>query len=349
LRHIFTVLRRIVLLASLPLFVVVAAILMGGKSDSVQRHMLPEPVVVTAYPITSLRTDGSAGNSSSVLTFTGGLELRGAHANFGGLSGLRLNREGTEFIAVTDTGDWITGRVDYAGGKPSGISSVTIAPVLGPGGLRAKDIGFWDSESIARAGDDVFVGIERQHTVLHFDWSKGGIRSQGAPVPLPAFVRAWPPNRGIEALGILPAGTPYAGRLIGLSERSGGRDEPTEGFVMQRDGSEPFRIQLARSDGFDITDLDFLPNGDLIVLERFFTPIRGVAMRLRRVRTADIRPDAMLSGEILLEAGRGHQIDNMEALSIHTNGAGATIFTLVSDDNFSIVQRTILLQFSYKD
>jgi hypothetical protein len=348
LSQVLTVLRRILLLASLPLVVVVVALVLGNGGDSQQRHMLPEPITVTAYPFASLRTDGATPSASGPLTFIGGMELRGAHANFGGLSGFRLNRLGTEFLAVTDTGDWITGTLEYAGGKPSGFSGVTIAPVLGPRGMRAKDIGLWDSESIARDGDTIFVGIEREHTVLRFDWSKGGLRSQGTLVPLPPYVANWPPNRGIEALGIFPPGTPYAGRLIGLSERSGARDDPTEGFVMKPDGSEAFRIRLQRSEGFDITDLDFLPNGDMVVLERYFTPIGGVAMRLRRVRAGDIRPEAMLSGETMLQAGRGFQIDNMEGLSIHTNGAGEIIFTLISDDNFSIVQRTLLLQFSYK-
>ncbi len=347
--QLVTVLRRGLLLASLPLVVVLVALLLGNGGDSVQRHRLPEPVAVAAYPFASLRTDGAATAASGPLTFIGGMELRGAHANFGGLSAFRLDRLGTEFLAVTDTGDWITGTLDYTGGRPSGMRGVTIAPVMGPGGLRAKDIGLWDSESIARDGDSVFVGIERNHTVLRFDWSQGGLRSQGTPVPLPAFVAHWPSNRGIEALGILPPGTPYAGRLIGLSERSGRRDDPTEGFVMNRDGSDAFRIRLVRSEGFDITELDFLPNGDMVVLERFFTPIGGVAMRLRRVRAGDIRPDALLDGETLLRAGRGFQIDNMEGLSIHTNATGETIFTLVSDDNFSIVQRTLLLQFRYKD
>jgi hypothetical protein len=245
-------------------------------------------------------------------------------------------------------GDWVTGRLEYENGKPSALRNVIISPVLSTYGARAKDIGLWDSESIARDGDTVFVGIEREHSILRFDWSKGGVKSRGTLVPLPAFVMDWPPNRGIEALGVLPLGTPYAGRLIGLSERSGRRDEPTEGFVMKQDGSEAFRIRLSRSDGFDITDLDFLPNGDLVVLERFFTPVRGAAMRLRLVRTADIHPDALLVGTTLLEAGNSFQVDNMEGLAIHSTAGGETIFTIISDDNFSIVQRTLLLQFRYK-
>ena len=39
------------------------------------------------------------------------------------------------------------------------------------------------------------------------------------------------------------------------------------------------------------------------------------------------------------------QIDNMEGLSVHRTAAGELVLTLVSDDNFSPLQRTILLQF----
>jgi hypothetical protein len=31
---------------------------------------------------------------------------------------------------------------------------------------------------------------------------------------------------------------------------------------------------------------------------------------------------------------------------VHTNAAGKTILTLVSDDNFSVIQRNLLLQFA---
>ena len=37
----------------------------------------------------------------------------------------------------------------------------------------------------------------------------------------------------------------------------------------------------------------------------------------------------------------------MEGLSINRNAAGEIIFTLISDDNFSVAQRTMLLQFRW--
>jgi hypothetical protein len=42
----------------------------------------------------------------------------------------------------------------------------------------------------------------------------------------------------------------------------------------------------------------------------------------------------------------GYQVDNMEALAVHRTGQGELVLTLLSDDNFSSLQRTLLLQFT---
>ena len=68
-------------------------------------------------------------------------------------------------------------------------------------------------------------------------------------------------------------------------------------------------------------------------------------MRLRRIAVRDIAPGAVVDGPILLTADMTSQIDNMEGLSVHKDANGATILTMISDDNFFVLQRTILLQF----
>jgi hypothetical protein len=318
----------------------------GGSAGDVR--MLPEPVPVTVHAIPHFRRDDPALGRFGPLEYLGGLEISGRHHGFGGLSALRMGPDGERFTALTDTGDWITGRIaSAADGAPTGLADVAIAPILTADGRRTRDVGLWDSESLAIAGDRAFVGVERQHAILAFDLAAAGgdiLRARGRPLPLPAFVRDWPENRGIEALGILTTG-PYAGRLIGIAERSGERDVTTEGFVMKRDGGEPFRFLLRRQGDFDVTSLDLLPDGDMLVLERYFSVRRGVAMRIRRVRTAEIGPEAIVDGEILLTADASHHVDNMEGLSVHRSARGETLLTLVSDDNFSIAQRTLLLRF----
>jgi hypothetical protein len=49
---------------------------------------------------------------------------------------------------------------------------------------------------------------------------------------------------------------------------------------------------------------------------------------------------------MVIEADLGYEIDNMEGLSVHRNAGGETVLTLISDDNFSNIQRTLLLQFA---
>ncbi len=67
-------------------------------------------------------------------------------------------------------------------------------------------------------------------------------------------------------------------------------------------------------------------------------------MRIRRVPLAELKGGALLDGPVLVEADLGYEIDNMEGLSVHQEN-GRTILTLISDDNFSVIQRTLLLEF----
>jgi len=132
--------------------------------------------------------------------------------------------------------------------------------------------------------------------------------------------------------------------LIAFSERGLDADGNLKAFLIG--GPTPGEFAVKRRDDFDISDCTVLPSGDVLLLERRFSLFRGgIAMRLRRIALADIKPGALVDGPILLYADMGYQIDNMEGLSTHRTAAGDLILTMVSDDNFSFLQRTILLQF----
>ena len=64
------------------------------------------------------------------------------------------------------------------------------------------------------------------------------------------------------------------------------------------------------------------------------------------MRWPTIKPGALVDGPVLFEADLGYEIDNMEGLSVHRGAGGETVLTLISDDNFSVLQRTLLLQFT---
>jgi len=49
---------------------------------------------------------------------------------------------------------------------------------------------------------------------------------------------------------------------------------------------------------------------------------------------------------VLYESESGGMVDNMEAIAVHTDDAGRTVLTVMSDDNFNPLQRTLLMRFA---
>jgi hypothetical protein len=278
------------------------------------------------------------------LEFRGGLELSSSYREFGGVSALRLFPDGEHFISLTDKGRWLRGRIAYQRGRPVAIEDVEMAPILGPDGRPLAARGWYDTESIAMDGGTLYVGIERVNRIVRFDYGRQGLLARGQPIPLPPGIASLPNNKGLECLEFVPARMPGAGTLIAISERGLDSAGNIRGFLIG--GSTPGDFSLARHDDFDVSDCAVLPDGDLAILERRFTWTTGVAVRIRRVPLTAFTPGALVDGEYILSADMGYQIDNLEGLSINRTSNGDLMLTMVSDDNFSRLQRTILLQFT---
>jgi hypothetical protein len=276
------------------------------------------------------------------LVFRSGLRLTSAHEDFGGFSGLWRSGDGAGLVAVSDAGHWLTARLRHESGLLAGLEEVTIAPILRADGMPLNRTRAYDTEGLAMAGGTAFIGIERTHQVLRFEFAKDGVMARGREIPVPRELKRLPSNKSLEAIGVAPAAHPLAGAVVVIAERSGGESEPTLGAILT--GSRTGLFRVARPGAFDITDLVFLENGDMLVLERWYRPFRGVAMRIRRMEAKALTPGAILDGPVMIEADLGEEIDNMEGLCVHRE-AGKTILTLISDDNFSSLQRTILLEF----
>jgi hypothetical protein len=59
-----------------------------------------------------------------------------------------------------------------------------------------------------------------------------------------------------------------------------------------------------------------------------------------------LKMGALVDGRAMIEADLAYAIDNMEGMAVHRTSSGEMIITLVSDDNFSFIQRNLLLQFA---
>src|ERR1700682_1377186 len=179
----------------------------------------PVSIEVSARPLPAFDTRDRSHARFGSLEYRSGLILTSAFHGFGGLSGIRLDAKGERFIAISDKGSWFTGRIVYKGREMTGLADVEAAPLLGADGKPITARGWYDSESIALDGPDVYIGLERANEILRYDFSKGFTRARGEVVPTPPAMRKLPRNKGIEALVMVAKGLPLAGTLIALSER----------------------------------------------------------------------------------------------------------------------------------
>jgi hypothetical protein len=277
------------------------------------------------------------------------LVLGSAYPNFGGLSALWRSPDGGDLVALTDNAMWLTARPAYEAGRLSGLLDARMAPVLGAEGEPLWQGRAYDTEGLAIADGVAYVGIERVHEVRRFAWARDGVGARGEQVTVPAEVKTLPGNSSLEAIGVAPPGHPLAGAVIAIAEQARSGDAaPTRGWVLT--GTRTGAFEVVRSDGFDITDIAFLNTGEALLLERRFTLRDGVACRIRRLAVDAIHPGAQVDGRVIFEADRAYATDNMEGIAVHRDpGTGERVVTLISDDNFSPAQRTLLLEFTLGD
>jgi hypothetical protein len=307
----------------------------------------PVAIDVKARPLVGFESRDPTRHRFGSLEFRGGLVLTSPFKHFGGISGLRVQPDGARFIALNDRGWWFRGRLVYDGPRPVAIAEAEMAPMLGPDGRAMTARGWYDTEALAQDGGTLYVAVERVHQIVRFNYGRDGLRARATPITTPAALRSLPNNRGIESLVYVPRGLPLAGALIAISERGLDKAGNIRGFLIGGPAAGAFTVK--RHADFDISDAALLPDGNLLLLERKFSWTGGLWIRLRHVALAEVRPDALVDGQVLLEVDLGYEIDNMEGLSVHRGASGETVLTLVSDDNFSIIQRTLLLQFTLAD
>lgn len=302
-----------------------------------------ETVSIRAWPIRSFRI-ASGQTRFGPLEFVGGLEMASSNRDFGGLSAFRFLEPGGRFVGVADTGFWFFGKLEHdADGRPSGIADFTMQQMVDPRGQVISDKGRTDAEGLTIHDGIATVTFERQHRVSEFRLDPSDMKSQIRDIGFVIPARELRNNRGLETIAHAPKGGPLGGARVVVAEKSLDKNGNIFAAIIEGPGKGLFTV--VRRGEFDITDGAFLPNGDLLLLERSYAISRGVGMRLRRIPGKNVRKGAVADGEILLEVGMTHQIDNMEGLDVWRRADGKLMVSMVSDDNHSILQRNLYLEF----
>ncbi len=281
------------------------------------------------------------------LIFRGGLELRSTDAAFGGLSDLEVLEDG-RVLAVSDAGSWFDGRLVLDDqGNLTGIADVRTALMRDERGQPCENKASCDSEDMAQLPDGRFaVSFEQTQTIRIYDLNRDGPFGAAVAGPPLAGTERLPPNVGLEALATDGDG----GLLVGAE---GGGHPTTPLWHAPLDAAAPVAplIGYPPERGYSLTSLDRLPGVGYGALERFYAPVIGARAHITRFPDSALEAhgDRLPDVEELARLAPPLALDNFEGVSAVRMPNGVTRLYIISDNNFSTRQRTLLLAFDIEE
>lgn len=275
------------------------------------------------------------------LTLLSAFRLSSKDKGFGGLSGLLIGSDGS-LSATSDNGYWLTARMVWDRNDVLlNLVDWQIAPLLTPSGTPVSG-NLRDAEALTHAKDGSFlVAFETVHRIWRYDAPPHALQSIPSVVRIPPEIAQAPANGGMEGIATLPDG-----RLLILTEEFANPDGSFKGWLMA--GQKALELSYIPARGFHVTDCAALDNGDVLVLERRYVPLGILSARVTLVEASDLRAGAKLMGKELLNLEQPLAAENYEGIAVHRTPKGTIIF-IVSDDNYSSFQQTLLLQFLLPD
>lgn len=286
-----------------------------------------EPPGAPAGDLAATQILAARGTDTPGWALEGVWHLTSSDPQFGGFSAL-LAGEGRTVTAFSDRG-W---RLDFAApggaaGEPPALTRVFPNP--------AVQHRFFDIEAAVRdpVTGTTWLASENRHAIHRFaaDGTPDGRRELGGMV-------SWTRNSGIEAMVRLGDG-----RFVVLPE---GQEE---GLIFEGDpveGADIARFRIAVPvRGYDITDAAVLPDGRLMVLLRKvvrpspstwppFASLLAIGEVPEAGGTFALKTALSLDGILPRE--------NYEGLALRERAAGEIEVWLISDDNVSVFQRSLL-------
>jgi hypothetical protein len=315
-------------LARLMLIVTLAYLTVGGVRMVGKNHS--QTIALQPLPL-----DSSNPRQTRVgaMTFMGAWELRSDNENFGGISGV-IALPDDRFLAISDAGTMIG--FGLSGNRIERTFIAALPGAFGPN-INYRDR---DSEGMAYdpASGRIWVSYEQRHSIRRFPPSVS--RVDGL-LRLPG-TKGWKRNQGVEAMARL-----NDGRFVLFAEGSADATIPAtlySGDPLEQ-GSTRKDFRYLPPTGYKPTDATPLPDGRLLVLHRRIAIPNGFSAKIGIVDPTDISGGNTIKPQIIASLAPPLLVDNLEGITT-TQENQQLIIWLMSDNNFNIFQRTLLMKFA---
>lgn len=276
--------------------------------------------------------------AKSDLAYRGGISIRRIDSAFGGFSSLRVSADGDTLLALSDRGDWMTGKLSYDGkGCLAGFALLGREALAGPGNRPFPHDSLKDSEAFHHDGRNVYVGFETVNRILRYD----GNRAHPVALPLPRSVTDGVPAWG----GFSSLSTTEKGDLIAITEGGSDSADNMKGFLKTGDGYRLIWLRKSWPPYLPI-DLARKPDGDFLLLEVGQPKgSRGWDLaRISEIAKEDVYKPGIIPARTLLEITPDLAIKGKyEGISCRGTRDGGVLLYLISDAKEA--QDTRLLMF----
>lgn len=298
--------------------------------------LLGKDLDIEAVPFSGIEPEGM---EVGCMRLTSGHTLRGPKG-FGGYSGIAFDPTSGDLTLLSDAGHFFTGVValnddgsvmTFSGGRRTKIER--------PGQDKSRN----DTEGLAQFHEDWAVSREAHDDVVRVRW-QGKRLIQEEQLTDFSSVGTFPKNESFESLAALDDGS----FLLIPEAQNGRRRTPV---IHWTPGQQPRKIAVYQGENdFQVTDMTIdVPGDRVFVLERAFSRAIGPRAKIKVLRLSETLKAK--AGDVVKPVTLGKMtffegVDNMEGITFYRSHDGSANLMLVSDDNFSNVQRTVLVTLS---
>lgn len=288
-------------------------------------------IVTTPVPIDPANP---ARTNLNGFTYMGGVAVTDPVTNrVHGLSDLRITPDG-RLVSVSDFGDLFEARLQFdADTRLSGLTEGKLWTLKRPDGQPVQGKTEGDAEGLAiLANGDRLVSFEQEHRIWRYP------AAGGPPVAAPMPGNLFSANEGMEGLTEYPFAGPDA-YLVGSEEG--------EVWLCKLSAAcTTFSVLNGLDLEYGLTALAPFQDGSIAAVHRAWDPVRGSRITVSVYAATALKarqPQPM--ARLVLNAPL--TTDNIEGIALVASPTSGTRILLLSDDNASASQKTLLLVFDW--
>jgi hypothetical protein len=324
-------LRKTRILARAACLIAAAGLGAGGCAAAEQSSQLlsasPGTIMVDAVAV-PLNAEDPSLSAIGDFVYAGGLALSSRETiGLHGLSDFEVDTSG-HLTAIGDDGVLFEARLVLdSAERLVGLRDARLVPLVGEDGKALLDKIEADAEGFAQlANGDRLVSFERRHRIWLYP------ANGSAPRPVPSPDVPFPENAGLEALAADPD--------VGADAYVVGAEDSGETWICRVSASCVQGPTIDKPQEFGLVAIKRLPGMRTVVLLRAFDAVRGSRLSVQILRAGAVLAKMDMAAPVT--------VDNFEGLATVLRPNNRVRIYLLSDDNGSSTQRTLLLAFDWR-